>query len=82
MQNITAELKTQTGYTRSGVPMSSLVAEGAFEYYSGYGANTFYAASGSLVNNYGLRFDASKVARTASETRGSNTAFAPRIIAF
>lgn len=31
---------------------------------------------------WAVDFKSSKVARTATETRGSNTAFAPRIIAF
>ncbi|WP_432786947.1 hypothetical protein [Oligella sp. MSHR50489EDL] len=40
------------------------------------------SSNGQLQSTVDLVLDTSRVARTSTETRSSNTAFAPRIIAF
>jgi len=52
------------------------IATGAFSVGSAGGSNYVSGASG---NNRRISFDASNVARTSSETRPINTAYAPRI---
>ena len=57
---------------------------GAFhESQSAIGAGNNTAANSANVGTYReTAFDASRVARTSTETRSSNTALAPRIVAF
>ena len=54
---------------------------GAFNYLD-EGPTAQGAGGGSSVATHFIGFDASRVARTSTETRGENTAFAPRIIAY
>ena len=81
LQNITGDISPSVTTGRAGFPMASTTPNGALRYGQGSG-QIFIPASGNSMNLYSLTFDASLVARTATETRASNTAFAPRIIAF
>ena len=77
LQNITGSFR----FRNMGEHMTLGDLFGAFNYlYIGPAAQG--AGGGSSVATHFLEFDASRVARTSSETRSSNTAMAPRIIAF
>ena len=61
------------------------VIDGVFHVHEVPGTNTMGYQHVSRTFNKArdeLTFDASRVARTSSETRSSNTALAPRIVAF
>lgn len=62
--------------------MSSAGGVGAFYSYEDGVEESRQSYSTSSRPLQRLTFDASRVARTSSETRSSNTALAPRIIAY
>ena len=81
LQNITGSFNT-----RRGVGPADLLSgdRGAFylEPSAGYSAQSFSMGDGGNIQGQKLSLDVSHVARTSVETRGPNTALAPRIIAF
>ena len=84
LQYISGELKfLSNGSSNTGLNP----AYGAFKFTDGDSGTTqkfqMTTSTTGLISHYRSGdFDASRVARTAIETRASNTAFAPRIIAF
>ena len=76
LQNITGSLVGSNG----GIPMKPIVSASGALTYSATECKTTFA--GSDTGLYSIIFDASRVARTATETRAANTALAPRIVAY
>ena len=77
LQNITGEFR----FRNMGSHATLGDYLGAIHYKS-QGPNGQGSSGGAQVETHYLGFDASRVARTSIETRGSNTALAPRIIAY
>ncbi|WP_018575401.1 hypothetical protein [Oligella ureolytica] len=74
LQNITGTIDDIQGDVNRG-------ASGAFQLSYNLGSVKTGTVDGNSAASV-YSFDASRVARTSSETRGSNVALAPRIIAF
>jgi len=79
IQNITGDMRSR-GFV-SGSAGSIYAASGAFisNIYSGPHSPYKAALTQASTPTDVLSFDASRVARTATETRGPNTAYHPRI---
>ena len=82
LQNIAGQIGVRSFSNRKGISVLGANGAGAFEIseVAVEGSNAAYSegTSGTAF----LTMNASRVARTSSETRGSNVALAPRIIAF
>lgn len=86
LQNIQGAFNTALDayLTRAITNKSGAFANGQFEPSTVFTLKNGYTENKpELVSRTSLvDFDASRVARTSTETRASNTAFAPRIVAF
>lgn len=81
LQNITGSFNTRRGAGPANILSGN---SGVFylEPSAGYSAQPISMGVGENTQGQKLSLDVSRVARTSVETRGPNTALAPRIIAF